>query len=424
MNVSNADIDAECRELMHRYFYLGWCENGLFEGNGLYGLSNALSTLELHSILKCEAPPVSYEDLLFKIALVRMILSLHKLPYRFVEKLSQYESLRSLAYWTCELTKAMVEHWLNWMDASSVAEEDLETSIRLFPSLLQLDSDDRRPLILKAAESYGFNAVPFVPLLAELGVEFGRTADRGGLLMHTNYNVLEYMAGPMAVEHSPHINFKPPDEFDYIEALEKLRKKKLFFKEDIARLDLMSCLLSRPERGVFSAFERVRYLANLDPMSLGRERQRHRDWILPLHHSVTNYPDTSEAFQTVLESGIHHFPSKLGFLFHMDESDRTPFQMACDSYGNEFVSRTVQKVFAKANYSTDQILESLVALSVDESVHPEGVYLVLRGEHMKRGDPSTIMRRALCRTGAHGDRKRKRNAGVSAQNSNRTTEIT
>mmetsp|Transcript_23110 Transcript_23110/g.54634 ORF Transcript_23110/g.54634 Transcript_23110/m.54634 type:complete len:519 (+) Transcript_23110:250-1806(+) len=429
-------VDTECLDLMHRCFYPGGSDNELLEDLDLDTVRIAFS--------KSEDVKVNFvfEQYLFELVALRMILSLHKLPDRLVETLIKNESFCHLSFNVSHGVESEIHEWLGRIDIGRDTEETVEASVRLFPRLLRLPVDHvtTKLHILQAAESRKSNSVSFVPLLAELGVEYGGTADRGGLLAYNktkssrscssehlrsiDWNALEYMMGPLAVDDLGCLRFNSPDEFDYIKTLEELRNKKLFFKEDIARSDLLDCLLSPPGEHGFAAKERVRYIADLDPMSLGREKQRHRDWILPLHRSVMNFPNIIDAFRTVLESGINHFPSKLGFLFHMDGNDQTPFQYACLFYGKEIVAQHVKEIFADANYSVDQMLECLVALSVDESVHVEAVYLVLRGEYMRRGDPSTIVGRALCGSSADGNRKRRRRAGVPKQNSNRYTEMT
>ena len=176
----------------------------------------------------------------------------------------------------------------------------------------------------------------------------------------------------------------------------------------------MDYLLSYPGEMGFSAAERVRYIANWDPKSLMRDKRRRQDRVLPLHRSITNFPNASDAFRAVLESGIKHFPSQLGFLFHKDVFTRTPFRMACNEYGKEIVSRHTREIFREANYSIEQIVESLLTLSISDAVHVEGVYFVLRGEYMRRGDPSTIVR-ALC--GRLSRKRQRRSARIAKRNS-------
>jgi hypothetical protein len=185
--------------------------------------------------------------------------------------------------------------------------------------------------------------------------------------------------------------------------MKELRDHNLFFKEDIQREDLIYCLL-KDEVGVYnreeSVFdeERFRYVANWDPMSLGRPSERSVTGILPLHCSVSAYTNFL-AFPTVFELGIHHFPTKFGFLFHMDNRDRTPFGMACNKFGSDQATNAVENVLSMNNYSSKTILEFLVSLAVDESVHLNGVYFLLRRE------PS-LMARAF--SGARGRDHQKR----------------
>jgi hypothetical protein len=100
--------------------------------------------------------------------------------------------------------------------------------------------------------------------------------------------------------------------------------------------------------------------------------------------------ETKWLFVTAFELWIQHRPMNFGFLFYTDNSGHTPFAMACEKFGNEEVTKVVEDTLsAKRNYTEDKkILECLISLAVDETVHLDGVFFILRR------DPS-IMARAL-----------------------------
>ena len=51
---------------------------------------------------------------------------------------------------------------------------------------------------------------------------------------------------------------------------------------------------------------------------------------------------------------------------------------AYNKFGEDEVTKVVANILAKTHYDTNNILESMVSLAVDESVHLEGVFTLLR----------------------------------------------
>jgi len=241
---------------------------------------------------------------------------------------------------------------------------------------------------------------------------------RGGLLEYDNDNDMNTIRSIAAIFPSRDCGAEQEHYDSCLDVMKELRDRKLFFKEDIQREDLMGCLLNSVfphRRGEASFFdeERFRYIVNWDPMSLSRENERKVTGILPLHRSVIAYGDI-KAFPTVFELGIHHFPTKFGFLFHMDNRDRTPFGMACDKFGRDQVVNAVENVLSMNSYSSKTILEFLVSLAVDESVHLNGVYFLLRR------DPCLMARTVSgARGSGHQKRQRETIIGDEANNEDR-----
>jgi hypothetical protein len=288
-------------------------------------------------------------------------------------------------------------------------------------------------------------SVSFVPVLAKVGLEIlGRTTqvsnNRGGLLSYceNDMNVLRYLANSTTCnccnsrsrgnttsdsdsdsdsgssnaasttqsddikidyseeeyeEHQIHI-----DEIN-LSVIKKLREQNLFYKEDIQREDLMECLLccckGKDNTGSISssfyfAERRFRYLVDWDPISLTKERNNQIDGKLPLHLSIQyNYnfnsntrTHSTRGFRSVLDAGIRHFPTKVGFLFHKDIKDRTPFQMACKIYGKEVVMQIVDDVVTTAitNSSSSTFMETLITAAIDETIHLDCIFFLLRKE--------------------------------------------
>jgi hypothetical protein len=140
----------------------------------------------------------------------------------------------------------------------------------------------------------------------------------------------------------------------------------------------------------YFAERRFRYLVDWDPISLTKERNNQIDGKLPLHLSIQyNYnfnsntrTHSTRGFRSVLDAGIRHFPTKVGFLFHKDIKDRTPFQMACKIYGKEVVMQIVDDVVTTAitNSSSSTFMETLITAAIDETIHLDCIFFLLRKE--------------------------------------------
>jgi hypothetical protein len=55
-------------------------------------------------------------------------------------------------------------------------------------------------------------------------------------------------------------------------------------------------------------------------------------------------------FQLALEAGITHFPNEIGFLFHKNNNGITPYDLACNQYGENITLNIVRQIcFVKPN---------------------------------------------------------------------------
>lgn len=411
---------------------------------------------------------------------VSLLFSVQEIPDCLWKALCQNPTFLRAGSLVCRQVEITIDAWFNprWccndqchLDSDRDSHDQVETAIRFFPQSLvkwpgctltfnrdnnyntSTVGDGLRTAVLEAAKDYdNSKSVSFVPLMAKLGLELKEdhlSDDRGGILSYDydDGNTLRYIAGLHIMSWTTGTTETADpvliDETNR-DVMKELRAQNLLFKEDIQREDLMDCCLlsfNPPRVGggyynyFFAAEQRFRFLADWDPLSLAREtKQKSNDGILPLHRSVLNFDNdklqvlsATTAFRTVLELGIKHFPTKLGFLFHMDVSDQTPFEMACVKYGSEQVTRVVRDVLSSNNNGDgdgvygdidDRMaeLESLVTLSVDETVHLEGVYFVLRR------NPSIMARSLLsgAKGGTSSDHHPKRKRGIIVGDSRKT----
>jgi hypothetical protein len=93
-----------------------------------------------------------------------------------------------------------------------------------------------------------------------------------------------------------------------------------------------------------------------------------------------------DVFQIVFELGAFHFPTEMGFLFHLDKNDcYNPFDRACYEYGTEKVTKIIEDVFVTGNHydvesdgEFDNTLKALIYVATNSTVHLDGVYFLLR----------------------------------------------
>lgn len=243
--------------------------------------------------------------------------------------------------------------------------EEVETAIRFFPSVLV--EWGSHPLFPQRRSYYPISgllhcsrAMAFIPLLAELGVELGasmairkpetawfRASDRGGLAC-TMHNVIFQLVCNIVVRDD--LNEESSGKLDELSTaiMIRLKDKGLMMKEDIYNLNLTNLLLYNAlYRANYQYQRRLRFLIDWDP-SILRECGQNKPL---LEHFVRRLCTTDDGrvprearrrFGAILEFGMLHHPTELGFLFH-----GATFQLACEKFGADTVARTVNdKLFS------------------------------------------------------------------------------
>jgi len=264
-------------------------------------------------------------------------------------------------------------------------EMQVELAIRFFPDLLS-SKRGFYPITwqLRSGSSnreFNAKAAAFIPLLAKLTIELNQCQEkeRGGLV-NGEWSVLMELASRNDyekddVEHDRLVNAT------CLGVLKRLRQMKLFVKEDIRQYKLIRNICCEPN----FPEDRFRYLANWDPDSLFLPSDQ--GW-LPLHYSVGNSqgtqiarPENVCAFRTVLEVGIQKFSKQLGGLFHKNNNEETPYQMACVKFGNETVEGIVQKVVMDNRRNNDlETTRALIYAATHKDVHIDSVFYLLQRE--------------------------------------------
>ncbi|OEU23445.1 hypothetical protein FRACYDRAFT_233615 [Fragilariopsis cylindrus CCMP1102] len=255
------------------------------------------------------------------------------------------------------------------LDSTRDTEAEVEAILLLFPDVLtrrkQLGHYIYVPIQLLALN---LKAVSFVPLVARLSIELGLFEEqyRGGLLIidaernrnDDNYNQ-EY--------HENHEN-------QYLQVLIKLRRMDLLKKEDIQNYGLLKNLRRRPPFGK----KRFRFLIEWDFYALLHPDQ-YGD--LPLHNAVYKYSPSIQLFKFLFEAGIRYFPKKKGIqlLFRRNRLGDTPFQHACRKIGQKRVIKVIDGTLGfYAGDTPINITEALVMAAIDENIHLDCVYFLLR----------------------------------------------
>ncbi|OEU06869.1 hypothetical protein FRACYDRAFT_252769 [Fragilariopsis cylindrus CCMP1102] len=266
----------------------------------------------------------------------------------------------------------------NGLDSDRDTEEEVEAIIRFFPEVLSTADEHFICPIQRLV--CNITVVSFIPLYVRLAIEFGSFPEeiRGGLFTKdkNGENIFMNLTRSNAVAYDrDHQELAVNDK--YLLVMEQLRQMGYLRKEDIQR----DCLLERLCCHHFFPENRCRFLVEWDPtaLSIGFADE------LPLH-SVTECGSTIRGFQVIFEYGILYYPIKKGIslLFQKDSGGRTPFQVACQEWGQDEVTKVIEDTLIRYSSSNNRppfnIAEALITAAIDENVHLDCIYFMLRRE--------------------------------------------
>ncbi|OEU14506.1 hypothetical protein FRACYDRAFT_241053 [Fragilariopsis cylindrus CCMP1102] len=290
------------------------------------------------------------------------------------------------------------ENYYGGLDSDRDTEEEVETTIMLFPEILSLKSTNENkncygpgyyPIQCLTFRYMGLfqlecnlKAVSFIPLLARLATKFGQFMDeqRSGLLSTDGkINVLR----DLVRTDTEHYNRDHHELVDtkYLIVMKKLRQMGYLKKEDIRRYDILDTLWDDH----ILAEKRLRFLVEWDPSSL---LQSDKVDNIPLHDAALNL--SIQPFQIVFKYGLLYFPKKKGIclLFQNNRNSTTPFQHACSIFGQDEVMTVVEDTLLDYQRSSSHDdsnnaepyngVDALIMAAIDESVHLDCVYFLLR----------------------------------------------
>ncbi|OEU14483.1 hypothetical protein FRACYDRAFT_241028 [Fragilariopsis cylindrus CCMP1102] len=303
------------------------------------------------------------------------------------------------------------DHVYCGLNSDRDTETEIETALRFFPEVLSRRGGpfNRYPIQYLAIACTYEKAIPFIPLLARLALELGlfEEKERGGLLFvdTTGYNILQFLVNDMKNrQHSDHM---------YLNVMIQLRQMGYLKKEDIKKYGLVVILCRC--RHVISE-KRFRFLVEWDPTSLIKTDGQTGK--LPLHFAATY---TIQNFRMVFEYGIRYYPKKKGIsLLFFKKSytfSRTPFQLACKEFGYEEVMKVVEGILISYSDTPINITEALLTAAIDENIHLDCVYFLLRREPdvvMKLMSSSSILTSLKSESNENNNKKDESNDGGSS----------
>eukprot|EP00548_Thalassiothrix_antarctica_P016449 CAMPEP_0194187164 /NCGR_PEP_ID=MMETSP0154-20130528/49755_1 /TAXON_ID=1049557 /ORGANISM="Thalassiothrix antarctica, Strain L6-D1" /LENGTH=405 /DNA_ID=CAMNT_0038906687 /DNA_START=24 /DNA_END=1241 /DNA_ORIENTATION=- len=313
-------------------------------------------------------------------------------------------------------------HWWHGPNSDVDTEEEVETAIRFFPSVLREKHYHPRfprhrlhfPISVLFSCS---RSMPFIPLLAEVGTELGTYATihkklksiyskkRGGLkqsiFIQLIYN--RFIRDDLDEESSGKL-----DELSTA-IMMRLKEKVLMVKEEIYGYDLTNLLLYNANYGPNYRYDqRLRFLMDWDPSILA-ECGRNNPLLYHYVHRLCSTDggkiprNAIQRFGTILEFGMSHYPNELGFLFH-----RSTLLTACENFGSEEVSRIIDEKLSvvlgqrhnqnrnrnessnadtnnnsSGNSSTSLSLQAMMfAAATNDKISINGVYTLFRRDPM------------------------------------------
>jgi hypothetical protein len=259
--------------------------------------------------------------------------------------------------------------------------------------------------VMKPVLECNVKALPFIPTLIELGRKhnnvFGDNNEmRLGILSSDRYgyNLFDYLTCDTILSSSTttmtmtnnNCNEKRIIEEKLLDMMKQLRGMNLILKEDISKYDLLFKSLSGSSSTASRPFsQRFRYLVNWYPNGLKKKAETEdEDGIdddngddddgdngnVLLHYStmITDFQHSSSSsssklkskspgqntniknriqleerirpFQLALKAGVRHFPNEIGFLFHKNNNGITPYDLACNQYGEIVTLNVVRQI--------------------------------------------------------------------------------
>lgn len=115
---------------------------------------------------------------------------------------------------------------------------------------------------------------------------------------------------------------------------------------------------------------RFKYLVDFDSTSLGsKSNSKEFNGRVPLHLCV----HSKKIFNTVFEEGMNRYPHYFGFLFHKDDSNTTPYELACNTWGTHTIHNRMWKKLniARKKLELDELADEEEDVGDEDEGKPE-----------------------------------------------------
>jgi len=232
---------------------------------------------------------------------------------------------------------------------------------------------------------FNLKAALLIPIMVELGIELGQFTkeERGGLAVPNlnGSNTLQVLVCVSQADEGDDKEYQQLIDERLLAVMKRLRDRNLLKKEDIREYNLLWTTLSRFGKS-FCIEKRFRFLSDWDPVALMTPCYANASH-LPIHYST----DSQEIrlFLLVLDAGMRHYPTKLGFAFTEGKPEDStnsyrsiPYHDACEQFGEEVVKREVlDRIMNCPKTNTEQFL---LSAAVDEAINLDGLYILVRRE--------------------------------------------
>ena len=277
------------------------------------------------------------------------------------------------------ITKFFLPKLRPWggLDNDVDTKEEAEVAIRVFPTVLQNEESLRQSDNPIGAAMSSLKALPFVPMLAELGRELGVLREDEPHELVPRYDLFLSVS---ILTFNPEYDSR---EFDrqldeaLLSVLVGVKEKNLMRKEIIDRMCIHTDFLyDKPNR----IEKRVRFLLNWDPTIIKKDGKHE----ILLHRYVGSWDShkmpTFKIFQAIFELGVFYYPEDFGFMFHSDLiAQQTCFEIACETFGDKKVRKMVDEIILQyIQGRRDKMNHMLFAAASNEAIHLEGLYTLFR----------------------------------------------
>eukprot|EP00531_Pseudo-nitzschia_arenysensis_P012306 CAMPEP_0116118560 /NCGR_PEP_ID=MMETSP0329-20121206/2168_1 /TAXON_ID=697910 /ORGANISM="Pseudo-nitzschia arenysensis, Strain B593" /LENGTH=392 /DNA_ID=CAMNT_0003612193 /DNA_START=406 /DNA_END=1584 /DNA_ORIENTATION=- len=265
--------------------------------------------------------------------------------------------------------------------------EQLELAIRVFPAILKtkynLDLNDivwtnLPPFFLTSAK-----AVSFLPMLADLYTEYGRSHEFE--LVQISCELLDNTCLKMRYKKEPTNELHEAS----LAAFLRLREKGYLDGDDGKILDILEVFIARAieEKSSYKStsfiVNRLQHLIEWEPDVVVVDRVSINSCLIAHLHRSMQLLD-HQLYEFILEQGMLYWPRYvMGFGFH-----RLNFEASCAIFGRNEVNQVMNKKIKDAvvrSKKKNAIQEWVLKAAIDDMISLDGLYTLVRF------DPSAVM---------------------------------